>query len=169
LYVRKGLQIEPIIYGGGQESGRRAGTENIAHVVALGTACMLAEEQLAGSSLRLQRLRDMLQRRLEASLPNAVHLNGHSTERLPNTLNVSIDHVIGEEVLAATPEIASSTGSACHEGSTDPSAVLVAMGYIRERALGALRLTLGRWSTEEEVEQAATLLAQTIDSLREKQ
>jgi cysteine desulfurase len=169
LYVRKGLQIEPIIYGGGQESGRRAGTENIAHVVALGTACMLAEEQLAGSSLRLQRLRDMLQRRLEASLPNAVHLNGHSTERLPNTLNVSIDHVIGEEVLAATPEIASSTGSACHEGSTDPSAVLMAMGYIRERALGALRLTLGRWSTEEEVEQAATLLAQTIDSLREKQ
>ncbi|GAC1476702.1 MAG: cysteine desulfurase family protein [Ktedonobacteraceae bacterium] len=169
LYIRRGLQLEPLIYGGGQESSRRAGTENIAHMVALGTACMLAEEQLAASQLRLQRLRDLLQRRLEAALPNAVHLNGHSTERLPNTLNISIDRVIGEDVLAATPQIASSTGSACHEGSTDPSPVLMAMGCTRERALGALRLTLGRWSTEEEVERAATLLAQTIDSLHNKQ
>jgi cysteine desulfurase len=169
LYMRRGLQLEPLIYGGGQESGRRAGTENIAHMVALGTACMLAEEQLAASQLRLQHLRDVLQRHLEAALPSAVHLNGHSTDRLPNTLNISIDRVIGEEVLAATPQIASSTGSACHEGSTDPSPVLMAMGYTRERALGALRLTLGRWSTEEEVERAATLLAQTIDSLHDKQ
>ncbi|HLQ30319.1 MAG TPA: cysteine desulfurase family protein [Ktedonobacteraceae bacterium] len=169
LYMRRGLQLEPLIYGGGQESGRRAGTENIAHMVALGTACMLAEEQLAASQLRLQHLRDVLQRHLEAALPNAVHLNGHSTDRLPNTLNISIDRVIGEEVLAATPQIASSTGSACHEGSTDPSPVLMAMGYTRERALGAFRMTLGRWSTEEEVERAATLLAQTIDSLHDKQ
>jgi cysteine desulfurase len=85
---------------------------------------------------------------------------------LPNTLNVSIDGIIGEEVLAGTPEIASSTGSACHEGSTEPSAVLMAMGMSRERALGALRLTLGRWSTEDEVEQAATLLSQTVMRLR---
>src|SRR2546421_11569268 len=168
LYVRQGLQLEPVIYGGGQEGGKRAGTENIAHVVALGTACMLAQEQLAESQPRIQRLRDQLQQRLNTFLPGSVHLNGHAIERLPNTLNVSIDGVIGEEVLAAIPEIASSTGSACHEGSTDPSAVLTAMGLSRERALGALRLTLGRWSTEDEVEKAARLLARTVDSLHEK-
>ena len=168
LYVREGIQLEPVIYGGGQESGRRAGTENIAYMVALGTACALAKEQLGASQARLQHLRDSLQQALEERLPGMIHLNGHSTLRLPNTLNISVDRVIGEEVLAATPGIASSTGSACHEGSTEPSAVLMAMGLSRNRALGALRLTLGCWSTEEEIEQAAVLLAQTIDSLHVK-
>ncbi len=168
LYVRRGVQLEPVIYGGGQESGRRAGTENIAHMVALGAACLLAQEQLAESQPRLKRLRDRLEQRLAEFLPGSVYLNGHRSERLPNTLNISVDRVIGEEVLAATPEIASSTGSACHEGSTDPSAVLMTMGLSRQRALGALRLTLGRWSTEDEVERAARLLARSVDSLREK-
>ena len=168
LYVREGIQLEPVIYGGGQEGGRRAGTENIAYMVALGAACVLAKEQLGESQSRLRQLRDGLQQSLEERLPGMVHLNGHSTVRLPNTLNVSVDRVIGEEVLAATPGIASSTGSACHEGSTEPSAVLMAMGLSRNRALGALRLTLGRWSTAEEMAQAAVLLAQTIDSLHLK-
>jgi len=168
LYIRRGLQLEPVIYGGGQEGGRRAGTENVANMVALGTACVLAQEQLAGSLPRLRRLRDLLQQRLEHLLPDIVRLNGHPTERLPNTLNVRVEGVIGEEVLAATPEIASSTGSACHEGNTEPSSVLMAMGLSRQEALGALRLTLGRWSTQEEVEQAAVLLARSVDSLRQK-
>src|SRR5579863_4183451 len=168
LYIRSGLRLEPLIYGGGQESKLRAGTENCAYMVGLGSACVLAAQQLAQSQPRLQRLRDRLHHRLEERLPGAVFLNGHLSERLPNTLNVSIADVIGEEVLAATPEIASSTGSACHEGSTEPSAVLMAMGLTRERALGALRLTLGRWSSEEEIERAATLLARTIDYQREK-
>ncbi len=168
LYVRDGLQLEPAIYGGGQEHGRRAGTENVAYMVGLGVACTLAFEQLTASKSRLQRLRDLLQHKLEQHLPNAVHLNGHLTERLPNTLNVSIDDVIGEEVLAAIPGIASSTGSACHEGSTEPSSVLMAIGLSRERALGALRLTLGRWSTEEEMELASVLLIKSIDALRQK-
>jgi cysteine desulfurase len=168
LYTRHGLQLEPVIYGGGQESGRRSGTENVANMVALGTACLLAQEQLAESQVRLQRLRDELQRLMEKYIPDRVHLNGHPTDRLPNTLNVSVDGVIGEEVLADTPEIASSTGSACHEGNTDPSPVLMAMGMSRERALGALRLTLGRWSTEEQIEEAARLLARSMDSLRIK-
>jgi cysteine desulfurase len=168
LYTKHGLQLEPVIYGGGQESGRRSGTENVANMVALGTACLLAQEQLAESQVRLQRLRDELQRLMEKYIPDRVHLNGHPTDRLPNTLNVSVDGVIGEEVLADTPEIASSTGSACHEGNTDPSPVLMAMGMSRERALGALRLTLGRWSTEEQIEEAARLLARSMDSLRIK-
>jgi cysteine desulfurase len=166
LYIRHGLQLESVIYGGGQEAGRRAGTENVAYMVALGTACILALEQLADSMPRIQRLRDQLQQALEQRLPGKVFLNGHPIERLPNTLNVSVPGVSGEEVLAATPEIASSTGSACHEGSTEPSGVLMAMGFTRERALGALRLTLGRWSTEADVARAASLLAQTVDSFQ---
>ncbi len=169
LYSRHGLNLEPIMYGGGQESGRRAGTESVANIVALGTACLLAQEQLSESQVRLHHMRDKLQRLLEQYIPGRIHLNGHRTERLPNTLNISVDGVVGEEVLAITPEIASSTGSACHEGSTDPSPVLMAMGISRARALGAMRLTLGRWSTEEEIERAARLLARSIDSLRKKQ
>lgn len=169
LYIRRGLQLESVIYGGGQEAGRRAGTENVAYMVALGTACVLAHEQLAESTPRIQRLRDQLQQALEQRLPGRLSLNGHPTERLPNTLNVSVAAVLGEEVLAATPQIASSTGSACHEGNTEPSDVLMAMGFTRERALGALRLTLGRWSTEADVLRVASLLAQTVDSFLQKQ
>ncbi len=168
LYVRRGLTLEPAIYGGGQEAGRRAGTENTAYIVALGAAAELAYRQLPSSQERLRQLRDRLQQHLERLLPQQTHLNGHPIERLPNTLNISIDGIIGEEVLAATPAIASSTGSACHEGNTEPSEVLLAMGITRKRALGALRLTLGRWSSSEEVEQAAILLAQTVDSQRKK-
>jgi cysteine desulfurase len=166
LYAREGLQLEPVIYGGGQEAGRRAGTENVAFAVALGMAATLAREQLDASQIRLQRLRDLFLQRLVQYLPGAVHLNGHTTERLPNTLNVSIDGVSGEQILEATPQIASSTGSACHEGRTEPSAVLLAMGLSPERALGALRLTLGRWSSVDDVEIAARLLAQSVESLR---
>lgn len=169
LYVRRGLRLEATIYGGGQEAGRRAGTENVAFAVALGTAAHLAFEQFPHSVERQHHLRDSLQRGLEHALPGAVHLNSHETERLPNTLNVSIDGMLGEEILAAIPELASSTGSACHEGNTEPSGVLLAMGLTRERALGALRLTLGRWSTQAEIEQAVALLVQTVESLRNKQ
>ncbi len=168
LYIRRGLQLEPVIYGGGQESGRRAGTENVPYVVALGAASALASTQLPESMIRLRTLRDRLHHLLEQQLPGRIRLNGHHSERLPNTLNISVEGVIGEEVLAATPEIASSTGSACHEGNTDPSPVLMAMGRTREAALGALRLTLGRWSTEEEVELTARLLARSVDSLTRK-
>jgi cysteine desulfurase len=110
-------------------------------MVALGAAAVIAYEQIG---LSQPRLRDRLQLRLETELPGVVHLNGHPTERLPNTLNISIEGVIGEDVLAATQEIAAATGSACHEGDTEPSSVLLAIGLTRERALGALRLTLGR-------------------------
>lgn len=162
LYVRQGTPLEPLIPGGGQEQARRAGTENVALLVALGAACELAAQELAVNPQRLRTLRDRLHRRLSESLPDLVHLNGHPTERLPTTLNISIDGVVGEAVLAATPEIAAATGSACHAGSMEPSTVLLAQGMERARALGALRLTLGRWSTAEEIERAAHLLTQTI-------
>src|SRR5260370_7644989 len=107
LYVRHGLELEPVIYGGGQEAGRRAGTENVASMVALGTACMLAHEQLAGSQERLQGLRDGLQRLLEAYMPAQVHVNGHATERLPNPLNFHVEQFVGQQVSATTPILSS--------------------------------------------------------------
>jgi len=115
---------------------------------------------LPQSQQRLRQLRDRLHALLEQALPGRVQLNGHPDERLPNTLNVSIEGIVGEEALARLPALASSTGSACHEGSTEPSSVLTAMGLPRMRALAALRLTLGRWTDEEQVERAASLLAE---------
>jgi cysteine desulfurase len=159
LFVRSGIRLEPTIYGGGQEGGRRSGTENVPLIVALGKAASLAHEQLSSDEARLRRLRDLLHERLDQRLPGRVRLNGHAADRLPNTLNVSIAGMVARDLLAATPALAAATGSACHEGSVDPSAVLGAMGVSPEQALGAVRLTVGRWTSEEEIELAARLLA----------
>ncbi|MGI5142524.1 MULTISPECIES: cysteine desulfurase family protein [unclassified Streptomyces] len=159
LYVRDGVRLEPVVYGGGQERGLRAGTENVALAVALGAAARLCEDELADDGPeRVQSLRDDLHRRLEGCLPDRVRLNGPEKERLPNTLNVSIDGAVGPELLAAAPHIAASTGSACHSGSSAPSPVLSAMGIDTSRAMGALRLSLGRWSTPDDVVSAALAL-----------
>ncbi|MFC5834827.1 cysteine desulfurase family protein [Nonomuraea insulae] len=159
LYVRDGVALEPVVYGGGQERGMRAGTENIALAVALGAAAGLAAHDLAtGAPARLSRLRDDLHRRLAAALQDRVHLNGAAGRRLPNTLNISIDGVRGFDLLAAAPAVAASTGSACHSGTHTPSPVLSAMGQGTGRALSAVRLSLGRWSTETGIATAAAAL-----------
>ncbi|MFE3450327.1 cysteine desulfurase family protein [Nonomuraea sp. NPDC059194] len=162
LYVRSGTPLHPVIHGGGQEGGLRAGTENVAFIAALGRAAEIAARELPGSAVRLAILRDLLRAELEAALPGRVLLNGHPTERLPGTLNVSVEGVSGRAMLAAVPGIAASTGSACHEGVDAPSPVLLAMGLPAERALAALRLSLGRWSTEQEVRLAAHLIAEAV-------
>jgi cysteine desulfurase len=160
LYVRAGLDLEPVVYGGGQEGGRRAGTESVALIAALGTAARLAADDLAhGVGQRLEALRDRLQQGLERRLPGDVRLNGPVAERLPNTLNVSITGVVAHELLAAVPTLAASTGSACHSGTHMPSPVLTAMGAGRERALSAVRLSLGRWTTTEDVDFAVDEIA----------
>ncbi|MEU3466062.1 cysteine desulfurase family protein [Streptomyces sp. NPDC006733] len=161
LFVRDGVRLEPVVYGGGQERGLRAGTENVALAVALGTAAQLAAGELAdGAPARIAALRNDLHQQLTAALPGRVHLNGPERNRLPNTLNVSVDGVLGHQLLAAVAQIAASTGSACHSGTHTPSPVLTAMGLDRDRALGALRLSLGRWTTAEDIETAAAALTQ---------
>ncbi len=160
LYVRAGLDLEPVVYGGGQEGGRRAGTESVALIAALGTAARLAADDLAhGAGERLAALRDRLQQGLERRLPGGIRLNGPVVERLPNTLNVSITGVVAHELLAAVATLAASTGSACHSGQHTPSPVLTAMGADRDRALGAVRLSLGRWTTTEDVDFAVDEIA----------
>jgi cysteine desulfurase len=159
LYIRPGVRLEPLIYGGGQERGLRAGTENVPLAAALGVAAQLAAEDLAqGSGRHQQALRDHLHSQLSDALPARVHLNGPAGARLPNTLNVSIDGITGHELLAGIPQIAASTGSACHAGSHHPSPVLEAMGLDERRCLAALRLSVGRWTTGQDVDRAAALI-----------
>jgi cysteine desulfurase len=158
LYVRRGVELEPLIHGAGHEGGRRAGTENVLGVVGLGEAASLAlDEGLALFAGRVRARRDRLHQRLREGAPGLV-LNGHPHERLPNTLNVSFRDGRGDRILAAAAGVAASTGSACHAGEETASAVLLAMGLPPEVALGAVRLSLGLFTTEEEVERAASLL-----------
>jgi cysteine desulfurase len=163
LYVRRGVRLEPLVHGAGHESGLRAGTENVAGIVGLGTACRIAGDTLADAAGRQTALRDRLYEALLDQL-DGVHLNGHPTQRLPNTLNVSFAGVDSHSLLPTIPELAASTGSACHSGLTEPSAVLSAMGVPRDLALGAVRFSLGRWTTEEEIDQAAVLLTERLNS-----
>jgi cysteine desulfurase len=165
LYIRHGIRLDPLVHGSNQEGGLRAGTENVASIVALGEASEIAASHLPSEKPRLERLRDRLQEALTEGIPEAV-LNGHATERLPNTLNLSFPSVFGQSVLAYAPGVAASTGSACHSAQPEPSPVLLAMGLPPERALGALRLTLGRWTTDEEIGVAAQLLVEGYDSAR---
>lgn len=166
LYLRPGLTVEPIIYGGGQEHGLRAGTENIGYAVALGTAANLARAALDTEPARLAALRDRLHHALNTALPDRVYLNGHPERRLPNTLNISISGVLGTDLLAIG-QLAASTGSACHSGTTEPSPVLTAMGLDPTRATAAVRLSLGRWTTTADVDEAAKLLTGATDQLRQ--
>ncbi len=161
LFIRKGTGIDPLVHGAGQEKGRRAGTENVPHIVALGKACELAGNTLSDYQPRVSGLRDRLYEGIAGGLgKDRVQLNGHPERRLPNTLNISIRGITGEVLLSRIPEIAASTGAACHAGSTEPSGVLLEMGLSRDLALGALRLTLGRWSTPEEIDTAARLIVE---------
>jgi cysteine desulfurase len=158
LYIRRGIKLEPLIHGAGHESGRRAGTENVPYIVALGMACRIARESLPQASERLRVLRDRLWNHLQIGLGDQIILNGHPERRLPNTLNVNFVGHIGAELLQKAPEIAASTGSACHEGHVTLSPVLEAMGVSPDIGRGAVRLSVGRFTTEDEIDRAAQAL-----------
>lgn len=150
LYVRRGVRLEPLIHGAGHESGRRAGTESALLAVGLGAACKLAGD--LAPMRRIEPLRDRLWQGLQERLGERVVLNGHPRHRLPNTLNVSFVGVIGAEVLQQFAGAAASTGSACHAGRIELSPVLAAMGVPPEVGMGAVRFSLGRGTTAEEIE-----------------
>lgn len=148
----------------GHEHGRRSGTENIPGIVGLGMAAKLARESLPEEEPRLRSLRDRLQEELLAEAPAAV-VNGHPTARLPNTLNISFPGLVGAEILKGAPGVAASTGAACHSDSVDPSSVLVSMGIPPEIALGAIRLSLGRYTTEPQIDEAIEALNGAVSGL----
>ena len=168
LFVRGKIQLEPLIHGAGHENGRRAGTENTPYIVGLGLAAELCANALHGETERMKSLRD----RLHSALGDRVILNGHPELRLPNTLNVSFLGHLGPKLLASVPRIAASVGSACHEtkpgeeAKFKPSPVLTAMGCSDEVCRGAVRLSVGRWTTETEIDEAASLLATAAASVK---
>jgi cysteine desulfurase len=162
LYVRPGAAFTPLLHGASQEGGRRAGTENVPYMVALGEACRLARERLPGVGAHLQGLRDRLHGLLSAGIPGLI-LNGPELERLPNTLNVSFPGIAGCDLMAGLPKLAASLGSACHAGQEAVSPVLAAMGVPAAVARGTVRFSVGFPTTLAEVEEAAALL---LDGVR---
>ena len=158
LYVRAGTPIAPFLAGAGQEHGLRPGTECVPLIAGLGAAARLARERLPEATVHLTRMRDRLHERLRESVPG-LRLNGHPVERLPNTLHVSFPGANGAALLdAARADVAASVGSACHSDSGHVSGVLAAMRIAADVAAGAVRLSAGRPTTEEEIEHAAQAL-----------
>jgi cysteine desulfurase len=166
LYIRRGIHLEPVLHGGGQESGIRAGTENVASIVALGKAAQLAAHDLDGNVGRLTDLRDRLWNELLRGIGEELLMYGKKSPRLPNTLSVSFPHVAGHEILSRLPELAASTGSACHSETEAISPTLAALEIPTERARGTLRLSLGWYTSEEDIDRAASLLIGAWEALQ---
>lgn len=168
LYARRGVRITPLIHGGHQERNRRAGTENVAGIVALGKACEIAIRDMEEEVAHLTRLRDKLEKGIMERIEH-VRLNGHPTKRLPTTLNVSFEYIEGESILLNLDMkgVAASSGSACTSGSLEPSHVLMAMGVPHEVAHGSVRFSLGRDNTEEDIEYVLEILPSIVERLRQ--
>ena len=168
LYVKKGTRIAPFLLGGHQESGRRAGTENVPGIVGLGKACELAVQNMADENTRVRRLRDKLEKALLQTCPDS-RVNGDPDHRLPNTTNISFEYVEGEAILLLLDRhgICASSGSACTSGSLEPSHVLRAMGVPFTAAHGSIRFSLSRYNTEDEVDFTIEKMPEIIHRLRE--
>ncbi|HEX3230211.1 MAG TPA: cysteine desulfurase family protein [Pyrinomonadaceae bacterium] len=156
LYVRKGTELEPLIHGAGHEHGLRAGTESVMLAAALGEACVLAMD--LEPMTRIRELRDHFWQQLQDLYGERVVLNGHASQRLPNTLNVSFVGQVGAEVLARLEGVAASTGSACHAGRVELSPVLACMGTSERVGMGAVRFSLGRGTTRAEIDAVVSQL-----------
>lgn len=164
LYVREGVTLEPFMHGAGHEAGRRAGTENVLLDVGLGVAAVLAKD--LSPATRMRELRDHFWLRLQEEFGDQVVLNGHPQHRLPNTLNVSFVGCIGADILAAMPDVAATTGSACHAGSVKMSPVLAAMQTPENVAAGTIRFSLGRGTTEDMISSVVHQLVNASEAGR---
>lgn len=167
LYRRDARVLEPLIHGAGHEDGLRSGTHSVALIMGLGEACAIADAHQAAEERRVAALRDRLHDGLRRGFP-ALHLNGDPQHRLPHTLNVSFPGLDGNDLLARVPAVAATTGAACHSGLREPSMALKAIGAPLDIGLGAVRLSLGRFTTEAEVDRAAALLAAAANAMHEE-
>ena len=168
LYVRKGTRIAPFMLGGHQETGRRAGTENVPGIVGLGKACELAAKNIEQENNRIKGLRDKLENAMLKSCPDC-RVNGDTQSRLPNTTNISFEYIEGEAILLMLDKygICASSGSACTSGSLEPSHVLRAMGVPFTAAHGSIRFSLSRYNTEKEIDYTIEKMPQIVTHLRE--
>ena len=169
LYVRRGVKLRSVFRGGGQERSRRPGTENLPGIVGLGRAADLARKGLSSDNDRVEALRDRLEKEVLETI-NGVRANGGGAHRTPNTTNLSFDGIEGETLTIALDlrGFAVSTGAACSSGTVDPSHVLQAMGFGPARVQGSIRVSLGKYTTEEEVLRFAEVLRDTVESIRRR-
>jgi len=165
LYVRRGVRLEPVLHGAGHETGLRPGTENVPGIVGLGQACTLAFRSLEESAHRLETLRDRLLAQLSQASGERLTVNGRKAPRLPNTLSVNFPEAAAVDMLARLPELCLSTGSACHSGAPGMSPTLAAMGLDPDEARGTVRISVGWFTSEEEIDRAANLLIGAWESL----
>ena len=164
LYIRPSVRLEKLMHGASHEQDRRAGTENIIEMAGLGRACELIEQNLTAYSQHMAAMRDRLERGLLESGINA-RINGHPDKRLPNTLSISFRGVEADRVLASLPTVAASAGAACHSDRVEVSHVLAAMNVPEEYAMGTLRLTVGRFTTGDEIDRAIAEIREVVGSL----
>jgi cysteine desulfurase len=167
LYIRPGTRIAPLLHGGEQENERRAGTENVPGIAGFGKAAEIAAPDMGKEAATLTAYREKLVDGILARVEDA-YLNGHRQRRLPNNVNISFDFIEGESILMylESEGICASTGSACSSASSEPSHVLSSLGIPVERARGSLRLTMGRWTTEAEVDKVLEALPRIVSKLR---
>jgi len=167
LFIRKGINISPLIHGGGQERGKRSGTENVPAIVGLGKAAELIKNNIDDENNRLIEMRNRLQHDIESKI-KGVMLNGHRENRLSNTLNMSFIDTEGESLVMNLDLecVAVSTGSACSEGNVDPSHVLLAMGLTKEEAVSSLRFSFGRYSEKKDTETVMDKLPRIVERIR---
>jgi cysteine desulfurase len=166
LYIRQGTVLEPLLHGAGHEAGMRAGTENVAGIAGLGAAASLAAKGLDESVERIEAQRDRLLSMLRAGVGEGFVVHGERARRLPNTLSVSFPGVFGHDLLARLPELCASTGSACHSETEIISPTLAAMGVSSETARGTIRLSLGWYTTEDDIDRAADCLLGAWEALK---
>ena len=166
LYIRPGVRLEKLMHGASHEQNRRAGTENVIEMAGLGRACELIEQNLSAYATHMAAMRDRLERGLlDLALrqtQDAVRVNGHPEKRLPNTLSISFRGVEADRVLASLPTVAASAGAACHSDRVEVSHVLAAMNVPEEYAMGTLRLTVGRFTTGEEIDRAIDEITEVV-------
>jgi selenium donor protein len=167
LYIRNGVKLEKLIHGAEQEMDHRAGTENVIEIVGLGAACQLISENLPKYQSHLQKMRDLLEQKLQKEFPEA-HINGHPRQRLPNTLSLSFPGLEANTILSQLTSVAVSAGAACHSDRVDVSPVLSAMKVPMEYAMGTIRFSTGRSTTIQEIEQAVEEISMVIKQLRPK-
>jgi cysteine desulfurase len=167
VYIRKGTRLPPLIHGGHQEKGIRAGTENVPYIAGLGAACELAAKNIEIENMKVRSLRDRLERELLSSCKGA-KLNGCQSSRLPNTTNISFENIEGEAILLHLDEegIAASSGSACTTGSLEPSHVMMAMGVPYTFAHSSTRFSLSRFNTDADVDKVVSVMPKIVDKLR---
>jgi len=166
LYVREGIALSPLVYGGGQEGGLSPGTENVPHIMALGAAAQITEQRLKEDSQRIGTFRDQLECLLEQETSGQIIIHAKQVERLPNTTAAAFPDVNAKTLLEHLPHLCVSTGAACHSSSTKISATLQAMGMTESEARGTVRISLGRYTTADEVQQAGHALVAAWQEVR---